>query len=91
MQLRYFGKRALIEDNSAQSDNTVTLNGQIGYKINNKVRVTLQGFNLLNTHGHGIDYFYTSRLPGEPVAGVADKHFHPIESRSFRVNLVANF
>jgi len=91
MQLRYFGKRALIEDNSAQSDNTVTLNGQIGYKINNKVRVTLQGFNLLNTHGHGIDYFYTSRLPGEPAAGVADKHFHPIESRSFRVNLVANF
>ncbi len=91
MQVRYFGKRALIEDNSVQSDNTVTLNGQIGYKISNNVRVMLQGFNLLNTHAHAIDYFYTSRLPGEPAGGVADKHFHPIETRSFRVNIVANF
>ncbi|GKS69086.1 outer membrane receptor proteins, mostly Fe transport [Nitrosomonas sp. PY1] len=91
MQVRYFGKRALTEDNSARSDNTVTLNGQVGYKVSNNVHVVLQGFNLLNTHGHAIDYFYTSRLPGEPVAGVADKHFHPVETRSFRVNLVANF
>lgn len=91
MQLRYFGKRPLIEDNSVQSDHTVTLNGQIGYKIGNNVRVILQGFNLLNTHAHAIDYYYTSRLPGEPAAGLNDVHFHPIESRSLRVNLVANF
>ena len=91
IQLRYFGKRPLIEDNSVQSNHTVTLNGQIGYKISKNVRVLLQGFNLLNTHAHAIDYYYTSRLPGEPAAGVADLHFHPIESRSFRVNLVANY
>ena len=91
IQLRYFGKRSLIEDNSVQSNHTVTLNGQIGYKISKNVRVLLQGFNLLNTHAHAIDYYYTSRLPGEPAAGVADLHFHPIESRSFRVNFVANY
>jgi hypothetical protein len=91
MQFRYFGKRPLTEDNSVHSDNTMTLNGQIGFKIDKKVRVILQGFNLLNTHGHAIDYFYTSRLPGEPAAGVDDKHFHPMETRSFRVSLIANF
>ncbi|WP_245727624.1 TonB-dependent receptor [Nitrosovibrio tenuis] len=91
MQLRYFGKRPLVEDNRVQSDNTVTLNGQFGIKVGKKLQVVLQGFNLLNTKAHAIDYFYTSRLPGEPASGVADKHFHPIESRSFRVNLVANF
>ena len=91
MQLRYFGKRPLIEDSSVQSNHTVTLNGQIGYKIGNNVRVILQGFNLLNTHAHAIDYYYTSRLPGEPAAGLNDVHFHPIENRSLRVNLVANF
>lgn len=91
MQVRYFGKRSLIEDNSVQSNHTVTLNGQIGYKIGSNVRVILQGFNLLNTHAHAIDYYYASRLPGEPTAGVNDVHFHPIESRSLRVNLVANF
>lgn len=90
-QLRYFGKRSLIEDNSVQSDHTVTLNGQIGYKIGKNVRMMLQGFNLLNTKAHAIDYYYTSRLPGESIAGVSDVHFHPIESRSLRVNLVANF
>lgn len=91
MQMRYFGKRSLIEDNSVQSNHTVTLNGQVGYKIGSNVRVILQGFNLLNTHAHAIDYYYASRLPGEPAAGVNDVHFHPIETRSLRVNLVANF
>ena len=91
MQLRYFGKRPLIEDGSVQSRHTVTLNGQIGYKISKDVRVIVQGFNLLNTQAHAIDYYYTSRLPGEPAAGVDDVHFHPIETRSIRVNLVANY
>lgn len=91
MQFRYFGKRSLIEDNSVQSNHTITLNGQIGYKIGKNVQVIVQGFNLLNTKAHAIDYYYTSRLPGESIAGVSDLHFHPIESRSIRVNLVANF
>ncbi|MER0203381.1 MAG: TonB-dependent receptor [Nitrosomonas sp.] len=91
MQWRYFGKRSLIEDNSVQSNHTITLNGQIGYKIGKNVQVVVQGFNLLNSKAHAIDYYYASRLPGEPAAGVKDLHFHPIESRSIRVNLVANF
>lgn len=91
LQWRYFGKRSLVEDNSVQSHHTVTLNGQIGYKIGKNVRVMVQGFNLLNTHAHAIDYYYASRLPGERAAGVNDVHFHPVETRSFRVNLMANF
>jgi outer membrane cobalamin receptor len=91
MQWRYFGKRSLIEDNSVQSNHTVTLNGQVGYKIGKNVRMMVQAFNLLNTHAHAIDYYYASRLPGESAAGVDDVHFHPIESRSFRVSWVANF
>ena len=38
-----------------------------------------------------MDYHYTSRLRGEPAAGVNDIHFHTIESWSFRFNYVANF
>ncbi len=91
LQWRYFGKRSLVEDNSVQSHHTVTLNGQMGYKIGKNVRVMVQGFNLLNTHAHAIDYYYASRLPGERAAGVNDVHFHPVETRSFRVNLMANF
>ena len=91
LQLRYFGPRALIEDNSVRSDNTTMLNGQLGYKFHKNARVTLQAFNLLDRQASAIDYYYASRLSGEPAAGVDDKHFHPIEPRSFRVNLTSNF
>jgi hypothetical protein len=35
-----------------------------------------------------ITYFYASRLPGEPAAGVEDKHFHPAEPRTLRLSLL---
>ena len=91
LQLRYFGPRPLIEDNSVRSKSTATLNGRIGYKINSKLAINLEGYNLTNRKDSAIDYFYASRLPGEPDAGVEDVHFHPIESRSFRLNLIASF
>ncbi len=91
LQFRYFGPRPLIEDNTVRSKSTATFNGRIGYKFNKDVRIELEGFNLTNRKASAIDYYYTSRLPGEPAAGVNDVHFHPIESRSFRVSLSANF
>lgn len=91
LQFRYFGKRPLIEDNSVRSKPTITLNGQLGYRIGNKIQIMLQAFNVLNSHDHAIDYFYTSRLPGEPAQGIDDKHFHPIETRSLRASIIANF
>ena len=91
LQWRYFGPRPLIEDNSARSSNTATFNGRIGYKINKDLRVELEGYNLTDRKASAIDYYYTSRLQGEPAAGVNGVHFHPLESRSFRVSLNANF
>lgn len=91
LQFRYFGPRPLIEDNSVRSKPTAVINGRIGYKINKDVRVELEGFNLANNKASAIDYYYTSRLPGEPAEGVNDIHFHPIESRSFRVSMTVNF
>ncbi|MBC7574177.1 MAG: TonB-dependent receptor [Herminiimonas sp.] len=93
LQLRYFGPRPLIEDNSARSNKTMTLNGRIGYKFSPKLRIELEGYNLTDRKDAAIDYYYASRLPNEPDdhIGTTDKHFHPIESRSFRMNLIANF
>ena len=90
LQLRYFGPRPLIEDNSVRSKSTATLNGRIGYKINPRTKIELEGYNLTNRKHSAIDYFYASRLTSE-AAPVNDIHFHPIEKRSFRVSLVANF
>ena len=91
LQLRYFGPRPLIEDNSVRSKGTATLNGRIGYKVNSKFLINLEAYNLTNRKDSAIDYFYTSRLPGEPNSGREDIHFHPIESRSFRLNLITKF
>lgn len=90
IQLRYFGPRPLIEDNSVRSKSTATLNGRIGYKISPKLKLELEGFNLTNRRDSAIEYYYESRLKSE-AAPVADIHFHPIESRSFRLTLIANF
>lgn len=90
LQLRYFGPRPLLKDNSVRSKSTATLNGRIGYKFSPKLKLELEGFNLTNRKDSAIEYYYASQLKGE-AAPVSDIHFHPIESRSFRLTLTANF
>lgn len=88
---RYFGPRTLIEDNSVQSRATSLVNLQGGYQLTKNVKLALDVFNLLNAADSDIDYFYTSRLPGEPPDGVADIHTHPTLPRTARLNLVVGF
>lgn len=63
----------------------------MGYKLTNNVKLALDVFNLFDRQGSDIDYYYASRLKGEPAGGVDDIHFHPVEPRSVRLTLVANF
>ena len=90
-QLRYFGPRPLIEDNSQRSDGTTLAYLRVGYQINRTTKLALDVFNLFDRKASDIDYYYTSRLPGEPAEGVADRHFHPVEPRSLRLTLTTNF
>jgi hypothetical protein len=53
--------------------------------------VALDVFNLFDRNASDIDYYYSSRLKGEPVGGVDDVHFHPVEPRSVRLTLTAAF
>ncbi len=90
-RIRYFGPRPLIEDNTVRSHSTTLVSARAGYKFDKKVRLQFDAFNLLNRRSSQVDYFYTSRLQGEPAAGVSDVHFHPVEPRSLRLALIANF
>jgi len=90
-QLRYFGPRPLIEDNSQRSRATTLAYLRVGYKISKDLRLALDVFNLFDRQASDIDYYYASRLPGEAAGGVNDIHFHPVEPRSFRLSLIANF
>jgi hypothetical protein len=48
-------------------------------------------FNVFDSKSSDIDYFYTSRLPGEPFTGIDDVHTHPVEPISFRFSLTKNW
>ncbi len=90
VQLRYFGPRPLIEDNSVRSNSTFLTYARVGYRINPKTTMTLDVFNLFNRKASDIDYYYESQLRGEATA-VEGKHFHPVEPRSVRLTLTYNF
>jgi hypothetical protein len=85
LRLRYFGPRPLIEDNSVRSHPSTVLSAEVGYDAYRPWTVVLQAFNILDQAVSDVDYYYVSRLPGEPVAGVADVHSHPQAPRSIRV------
>jgi hypothetical protein len=90
LRIRHFGPRPLIEDNSVASRATSIVNGEIGYKFSDRVRLQIEGFNLLDSKVSDIDYFFESRLRDEPEP-VEDLHFHAAIPRSARVALQVSF
>jgi hypothetical protein len=91
IRLRHFGPRPLIEDASVRSNSTTIWNGEVGVRLSDHARLLLEGFNLFDSDVSDIDYFYTSRLPGEPLEGVDGIHLHPSLPRSGRVTLQISF
>lgn len=91
LRLRYFGPRPLIEDNSVASRPTTLVNARVGYRFDNGISVQLDAFNLFNAKASQIDYYYTSRLPGEPADGIGDRHFHPVEPLAVRLTVAGQF
>ncbi len=90
-RLRYFGPRPLTEDDSVRSGATAIVNLQAGYKVTPRIRFLVDIFNLFDAEDSDIDYYYASRLPGEPGGGVEDIHFHPTIPFTARLGLAIAF
>ena len=91
LRVRHFGPRALIEDASVNSKSTTLWNGEAGYRVSRNASLVLELFNIFNADVSDIDYYYTSRLPGEPATGVDDVHTHPALPRTARMGLKFSF
>ena len=91
VQVRDFGPRPLIEDNSQRSRSVTLVALRVGASIGENSKVALDVFNLFDHQVSDIDYYYASRLRGEPAPGVNDVHFHPAEPRSVRLTLSTSF
>jgi hypothetical protein len=85
IRLRHFGSYPLNEDNRVRATPTTLVNAEIGYLLSG-VRVQASVLNVFDSRDYDIQYYYTSRLPGEPAAGVDDLHFHPVEPRQVRMS-----
>ncbi|GAC1654225.1 MAG: TonB-dependent receptor [Gemmatimonadaceae bacterium] len=87
IRLRHFGSYPLIERNSVRARPANLVSAAAGYLLSGHRRLQLTVLNVFNAVADDIEYFYASRLPGEPAAGVDDIHFHPVEPRQIRVSL----
>lgn len=85
MRLRYVGPRPLVEDNSVRGPATTVVNLRLA-KHFARFEVAADLLNLFDTHRADADYYYASRLPGEPLAGVDGVHSRPVEPRQLRVS-----
>jgi hypothetical protein len=63
------------------------VNVDTGYAISRRLELFVDVFNLFNRRVNDIDYFYVSRLAGEPAAGVDDIHSHPAPARTLRAGV----
>lgn len=90
IRYRYFAARALDSTNTIKANSTQSVNVNIGYRWDN-ITIEVDGLNLFESKDNDIEYYYASRLNGEPATGVEDLHFHPLTPRTFRASLTYQF
>ena len=90
LRIRYFGPRDLTSDGEYQSRQTLLLNAEAGYQINQTWRVSIEFLNLLDRHDHDIDYAYVSQVTPSSAAKF-QQVFHPVEPFQVRAGLTAAF
>lgn len=91
LRVRHFGAYALSEDGSARARPSTLVHADAGYALRGGARVLASVLNALNAQADDAQYFYASRLAGEPAGGVSDVHFHPAEPRQVRVSVEWRF
>ncbi len=91
-RLRYFGPRPLVESGRVRSKGSTLVNAEAGWRDHHeRWRVALELINVFGAAVSDIDYYYASRLPGEPVDGVNDIHTHPALPRTLRASVRVTF
>ncbi len=92
LRLRHFGPRPLVEDASVRSRGHIDLERRDRLSPLGHARASSSRATTCSTPTVAdIDYFYTSRLPGEPAEGVDDVHTHPAIPRTARLSLQLSF
>jgi hypothetical protein len=86
LRIRRIGPRPLIEDDSVRGEATMVINARVGRSLGS-VEASLDLLNVLDSRREDADYFYASRLHGEPLNGVEGVHARAVEPRRARIAL----
>ena len=89
-EMRHVGDRWADEDRHQTARGYTLFNWTGRYRYKN-FEAFLSIENLTNTEWREAQFFFTSRLPGEPAAGVDDIHFTPGTPRSFLGGIAFHF
>jgi outer membrane receptor protein involved in Fe transport len=87
LQYRYLGAYPLSSDGAVRGSGYGEWNGDIRYAFESGWNLALGVYNIMNTKANAAEFWYIDRLPGEPAAGVADIHLHPLEPVSVRLTV----
>jgi outer membrane receptor protein involved in Fe transport len=91
LQYRYLGAYPLSSDGAVRGSGYGEWNGDIRYALDGGWNLALGVYNITNKRANAVEFWYVDRLPGEPRAGVADIHSHPLEPTSARLTLSKTF
>jgi outer membrane receptor protein involved in Fe transport len=89
-EMRYLGNRWADPDRHQTARGYTLFNWTTRYRYK-ALEAFLSIENLTNTEWREAQFFFTSRLPGEPAGGVPDIHFTPGTPRSFLGGLAFHF
>jgi len=89
-EMRYLGDRPADPDRLSTARGYTLFNWTTRYRYKN-LEAFLSIENLTNTQWRESQFFFTSRLPGEPPQGVNDIHFTPGNPRSFLGGVALHF
>jgi len=89
LRVRYVDGAPLIEDGSVTAHSATLAHLSLG-RAGQRYALRADVLNLLDSDDRDIEYFYLSRLAGEPLEGVEDRHFHRFEPRQVRVTFTIN-
>ena len=87
VRVRHFGSYPLIETDEFRASASTLVNADVGVKLVRGLMLQATLLNAFNSKASDIQYFYASRLRGEPQTGIADVHFHRVEPRQIRASL----
>ncbi|WP_298692585.1 TonB-dependent receptor [uncultured Sphingomonas sp.] len=89
LQWRRLGTHRLSDGDKYPTDPGYSeVNLDVGYAFPRGWALRVGIFNLFDRTDDAADFYYTSRLPGEPAQGVTGFQVHPLEPRSARFTLI---